>query len=88
MNQRNRPYHHFKAEASQSATVVLDDDTGEIKIFVGDNLRGRYKDQRDCATHFAATLIRTEAMQSVLSEILNEELPAWMRQKIRDALSS
>jgi hypothetical protein len=72
---------------SQNATVVLDGDTDEIKIFVGGKLKGRYKNRYECATHFAAMLIRTEAMESVLSEIINEDLPDWMRQKIRDALS-
>lgn len=72
---------------SKQAIVILDGDTDEIKIFVGGKLMGRYKNRYECATHFAAMLIRTEAMESVLYEIINEELPDWMRQKIRDALS-
>jgi hypothetical protein len=72
---------------SENATVVLDQESDEIKIFVGGELKGRYKNRYECATHFASTLIRVTAMESVFLEIVNEDLPDWMRQKIRNVLS-
>ena len=79
---------------SENATVVLDQESDEIKIFVGGELKGQYKNRYECATHFASTLltvkemeVRMGRMESALMQIINEDLPPWMRQKIRDALS-
>lgn len=98
-----------------NATVVLDGKTDEIKIFIESELVGQYKSRYECATHFAATLLRVKEleasnsklgdlfrlsmeqtknrdkrigqMKSELLEIINEDLPDWIRQKIRDSLS-
>ncbi len=72
--------------ARTEATAMLNGDTDEIVIIVNGTIHGRYKNRYQCATAFAAMLIRTQAMESVLQEFINEDLPEWMRQKIRNAL--
>ncbi len=100
---------------SDNATVVMDGESDEIKVFIAGKLRGRYKNRYECATHFAHALMRIDELEasnarlgdmlrlsmhqtkcrdsridrivSVLLEFTNEDLPDWIRQKIREALS-
>lgn len=48
---------------SKSAMIVYDQDSEEIKIFIGDELKGQYKDRHACATHFSFALMRLEELE-------------------------
>jgi hypothetical protein len=53
-----------------SATVVIDEQTGEVKIFVDDKLRGHYKSHAECFEHFVMALIQIDELESANSKLL------------------
>lgn len=80
-----------------NALVVMDESTEEVKIVIGDHVRGRYKNRYELASHLASALLTidentkrqqqtADRVQSFLLELLDVEMPEWARDKIRAAL--
>jgi hypothetical protein len=54
---------------TKSALVTLDGDSDAIKIFVGDELKGEYKNRYECATAFANTLLRVGELEEQITKL-------------------